>query len=662
MNKITNNIDNYYKLLFENNPVMQILFNQHSLQIIDANKAARDFFWDINYSCKGENITKIIPHDTLLLITKHIKNPAKEKSEKISINLEKEKNNFNFLLEIGFVFPGKDTDLLLSFTNNANYLSTTESKLRITENNFPDHMHNINDVGKNLNTLIFQVGRSGKIIAVEGHGLDKINLNDSLVIGSSIFETCRNYPDFIHFAKRSLQGENILSSLELGGIVFEIIITPLKYADGNIIGAVGFVTDITDRKRTKEALELSEAKYTTLVENTSDIMFSYDAKGVFTYMSNSVTRFGYQVDEIIGKNVMDFIYEEDREYVYKEIRNSLSGLKGQVPRIFRIKLKDNTYIVVEEIGKTILNESGNVVQITGILRDISDRKKNLELAKKIEQNNLLLREAREYDKLKTEFFANISHEFRTPLSVIMATLQLFKLIIKKNCSNCEESEKFDSYFYTIKQNCYRLTRLVNNLIDITRIDSDFYAINLQNNNIVKIIENIVLSISQYVENKGLTIDLIKEEDIIITACDPDKVERIILNLISNAIKFNSEGGNITIKIKKVDSDIQISVIDTGIGIPPDKLNIIFERFRQIDKSLTRNNEGSGIGLSLVKSLVEMHEGKICVESKYGYGSKFIINLPQKHVNNKESHELNYDKKREVQIEKIHIEFSDIYMK
>lgn len=654
MNKVTKNIDSYYKLLFENNPVMQILVNRDSLLIIDANKAARDFFQDIGYSCNGKSIAKIMPQDTMLLITKNINNLDMAKSGKVSINLEKGKEKFNLSLEISFIFPGQTTDLLFSFTITTYYLSTAESKLEAIDNNLSECVHNT--------TFIFQVDKIGRIITFKRYGIDKISLTDRLVIGSSVFEVFSNYSNFIHFVERSLSGENILSSIELSGIAFEIIITPLKDDDGYIIGAVGYVTDITDRKTMEHALELSQAKYRILIENTSDIMFSYDAKGVFTYMSNSVNRFGYQVDEIIGKNVMSFIHEEDREYVYKEISNSLSGLKGQVPRIFRIKLKDNSYIVVEEIGESILDELGKVVMITGILRDISDRKKNLELTQKIEQNNLLLREAKEYDKLKTEFFANISHEFRTPLSVIMATLQLFKLIAKKSCNNCEQTEKFNGYFYTIKQNCYRLTRLVNNLIDITRIDSDFYVISLQNDNIVKIIENIVLSISEFVQNKGLTIELIKEDDVIITACDPDKVERIMLNLISNAIKFNLEGGKIIVKIKRVDNDIQISVIDTGIGIPPDKLNIIFERFRQIDKSLTRNSEGSGIGLSLVKSLVEMHEGKIYVESKYGCGSKFIINLPQRYVNNKEIHENDYDKKREVQIEKIHIEFSDIYMK
>lgn len=654
MNNRTKDIDNNYRLLFENNPVMQILINRYTLQVNDANRAARDFFWDMDYNCKGYSMAEILPPDTLNSITKYLENSVELKNKELLITFEKGKVNFNFIIEIGFISSEDDSDLLLVFISANKNLSASKSQPGTKENGIPEYM--------NLNTFIFQVDKSGQVLTAKGHGLDKINLSSKLLTGSSIFEGLKDYPNVINFVERSINGEYILLSLELSEVVFETVITPIKDVNGHIIGAAGFLADITDRKKTEKALELSEAKYRTLVENTSDIMFSYDSTGIFTYISTSVNRFGYQVDEVVGQNVMDFIYEEDREYVYKEIRNSLSGLKGHVPRVFRIKLKDFSYIVVEEIGKSIMNESGQVVLITGILRDISDRKKNMELTQKIEQNNLLLREAREYDKLKTEFFANISHEFRTPLSVIMATLQLFKLTIKKDCLDCSQTEKFINFFYTIRQNCYRLTRLINNLIDITRIDSNFYAISLQNNNIVKIIENIVLSISEYVENKGLTIDLTKEADEIITACDPDKIERIILNLISNAIKFNSEGGKIKIEISRVNDNIQISVIDTGIGIPPDKLNMIFERFRQIDKSLTRSNEGSGIGLSLVKSLVEMHDGKICVESKYGNGSKFIITLPWKQVTDKESHEVGYDKKREVQIEKIHVEFSDIYMK
>ena len=167
----------------------------------------------------------------------------------------------------------------------------------------------------------------------------------------------------------------------------------------------------------------------------------------------------------------------------------------------------------------------------------------------------------------------------------------------------------------IKQNCYRFTKLVNNIIDVSKIESGFLKLNLSNENIVNIIENIVQSVSDYIKVKGLNIvfDTNTEEKII--ACDPDKVERIIINLISNAIKFTNASGSIFVNIIDKGDTVEISVKDTGIGMDKKHLNNIFKRFHQVDKSLSRNTEGSGIGLSLVRSIVKLHGGKISAESK-----------------------------------------------
>jgi two-component system CheB/CheR fusion protein len=174
-----------------------------------------------------------------------------------------------------------------------------------------------------------------------------------------------------------------------------------------------------------------------------------------------------------------------------------------------------------------------------------------------------------------------------------------------------------------------------------------------------VIENITLSVSEYIKSKG--IELIFDTDVEerIIACDLDSFERIMLNLLSNAIKFTKEGGIINVDIVDRETTILISVKDTGIGIRKDKLEIIFDRFRQVDQSLTRNNEGSGIGLSLVKSLVEMNGGKISVQSEYGYGSKFIIEMPVRMA--QEDNAIEYEENiQKDNVEKIHIEFADIY--
>ena len=190
------------------------------------------------------------------------------------------------------------------------------------------------------------------------------------------------------------------------------------------------------------------------------------------------------------------------------------------------------------------------------------------------------------------------------------------------------------------------------------MNSGFFSVNLSNVNIVDVTENIVQSISEYINGKDISIifDTNTEEKII--ACDPEKIERIILNLISNAIKFTNKDGCIFVNLIDKGDTVEIDVKDTGIGIKEKYLNNIFGKFEQVDKSLSRNAEGSGIGLSLVKSIVEMHDGKISVESKVGEGSIFKIELPVKTIEKTEV--IEQSKSTNNKIEMINIEFSDIY--
>ena len=259
-------------------------------------------------------------------------------------------------------------------------------------------------------------------------------------------------------------------------------------------------------------------------------------------------------------------------------------------------------------------------------------------------------------KLQEEFLANISHELKTPLNVIFATVQLFNMY----CNNGSLDEKKNSiikYIDSIKQNSYRLSKLINNIVDLSKIEAGFFELNLSNNNIVEVVEEIVMSVTNFTESKGLNIifDTDTEEKII--ACDPEKIERIVLNLISNAIKFSDEGDEIFVDVKDKNEFVEISVKDNGIGIEDKDLDMIFDRFKQVDKSLSRNAEGTGIGLSLVKSIVELHGGSINVESEFGKGSKFTVILPFRKV---VQENMIYSSKIRNKNENIQVELSDIY--
>lgn len=268
-----------------------------------------------------------------------------------------------------------------------------------------------------------------------------------------------------------------------------------------------------------------------------------------------------------------------------------------------------------------------------------------------------IRVIKEVENIRNQFFANISHEFKTPINIIFSCVQLLE---KKLDNHKELVETYKKYDGTIKQNCYRMLRLINNLVDITKLDSGYMKVNFKNCDIVNLVEEITLSIVPYVDNKdiGVVFDTFIEE--LQIKCDPDSIERIMLNLLSNAVKFTQNGGNILVCMDADDDWVVIKVVDDGIGINSDVKNAIFERFVQGDKSLNREKEGSGIGLALVKSLVELHGGFVCLEENTERGSEFIVKLPNVKMEEIQREDVNMDVDSKPIVEKINIEFSDIY--
>lgn len=354
---------------------------------------------------------------------------------------------------------------------------------------------------------------------------------------------------------------------------------------------------------------------------------------------------GWSEEELTLSEWSNFVHEDDVFKVLAYIRNSniKNGIKGLE---LRFKCKDESYRWIENNCRYV--EESEVYILTA--RDITEKKQIME-------EKIAYEKAIELESIKSQFFSNISHEFKTPLNIILATMQVINKNIENKSIISIKGANLDRYMNSIKQNCYRLLRLVNNIIDISKIDYGYYDIELGNYNIVSVVEDITMSVLEYVNNKGieLVFDTEVEEEII--ACDPDKIERIILNLLSNAIKYTEADGKISVNIYSDKENVYITVSDTGIGIPEEKINNIFERYEQIDNKLTRNFNGSGIGLSLVRSLVEMHEGRVWVESKVNEGSKFIISLPKKTVATENVKSVDLTKSK---VEKCSIEFSDIY--
>ncbi|SHE88109.1 PAS domain-containing sensor histidine kinase [Caloramator proteoclasticus] len=341
---------------------------------------------------------------------------------------------------------------------------------------------------------------------------------------------------------------------------------------------------------------------------------------------------GYDIDY---KNLLSLVEDIDVNELNKTFYNSINK---RIPSYTRVKVKslDDEEVTLLFHPLSYFNKNLCLcLMLSSTNKNIADDMKSIiDNLYKNEQN-------------RSEFYANLAHELRTPLNVILASMQMLNYINQDTSAN--------KYMQIMKQNCLRLLRLINNLIDATKIDANFLNLNLNNYNIVNIVENIVQSVVDYAKTQGIDIIFDTDEEEVIVACDPDKIERIVLNLLSNAIKFTPQGGNIIVYVKTLNEYVKVSVKDTGCGIPKEKIETIFDRYRQIENNCKKC--GSGIGLSLVKSLTELHGGFVEVESVEGEGSTFSFAIPIKTIDTVGETEVF---EHNMNVEKIEVEFSDIY--
>ena len=416
-----------------------------------------------------------------------------------------------------------------------------------------------------------------------------------------------------------------------------------------------FKIEEIDMKKLSEKLyyELKKNRETEdelegFLSTAADCMTIVDNSGYFKKINVGwKTNLNWSVEDFEGKSWYNMVHPDDIEELKEKFRQAKKT--GEVVRtVGRFKSKKEKWFWIAT--SSVYDDNREVFINTS--KDITEEKK-------IEKERLKYEKLKELESLRDDFFANISHEFKTPLNIILSLIQLMDLSIKEKVAKVEPEEKFERYIEEIKQNSFRLLRLSNNIIDMTKIDSGLYSLHKTNCNIVNLLDGIVDSISEYVKDRGIELIFDPACEEVITACDKEKVQRIILNLISNSIKYGESKGKILISLNVENNCVVIGVKDNGIGIPKENLGTIFEKFKQVDSTFTRKVEGSGIGLSLVKSLVEMHDGDIYIESEEGKGTNVVFYLPIIVLDN-------VDEKEIIQGEQLEecrgwkVEFADIY--
>ncbi|MEG0855316.1 MAG: HAMP domain-containing sensor histidine kinase [Terrisporobacter sp.] len=306
-------------------------------------------------------------------------------------------------------------------------------------------------------------------------------------------------------------------------------------------------------------------------------------------------------------------------------------------------------IIKNDLDKMTVDCSVQLIETIGEEKEIAISCMDISagISKELELEKLKV-----YTKERTEFMSNISHELRTPVNIFYSTIQLLDKLGSKD--NVDFKLLYNKYRKTLQVNCKRMLRLINNVVDISKIETGLLKCKFDNYNLVAVVEDVALSVINYASLKSIKIEFDTNDEESISNCDPALLERAMLNLLSNAIKFSPQYSTINIDILVNEDWTEINIRDEGIGISKEDKQAIFERFVQADKSLTRENEGSGIGLSIVKSIIDLHDGYISVESEYGVGSIFKILLPNRHIDNKDC------KIYDINDYNTELELSDIY--
>ncbi|CUO85467.1 PAS domain-containing sensor histidine kinase [Clostridium disporicum] len=407
------------------------------------------------------------------------------------------------------------------------------------------------------------------------------------------------------------------------------------YSNGEVIGIIGIFESVIGKLE-----KIYDGGIMTKIVNDSleHIIFK-DMNGVYLDCNDSFLKdLKLKREDVIGKSSSNIYGLSEIEASIQ--KSDLEVIKEKKRKIYNEEITiDGQVREFEVIKEPFWDSYKNLVGIIVTGRDVTHR--------------------REIEKMQQEFFANISHELRTPLNLIFGSLQLIKSVEKEVL---EKRNSLNKYIDIIDQNSKRLLKLVDNLIDSTRMKCGYYEYNPKNYDIVSFVENISMSVADFAKQNN--IDLIFDTDVEekIMAFDLEKLERIMLNLLSNSIKYNKAQGQIEVLLNDCNDTFVIRVKDTGVGIPSDKLMYIFERFRQVENRFNKSTKGSGIGLSLVKDLIEIQGGTIEVKSELGVGSEFIIKLPVKILSddsnidkvyfNNDYHDL---------VKRMNIEFSDIYI-
>lgn len=400
--------------------------------------------------------------------------------------------------------------------------------------------------------------------------------------------------------------------------------TPVRNAAGDVVAAVAAFWDITARKRAREALRDSEEHFRVLVESAHDYaIFMLDSHGNVVSWNQGAERVtGFPERDILGQSASIVFTPEDRAagIPEQEMRAAANSERALDER-WHLR-KDGTRFWASGVMTAARDAHGNIRGYVKIMRDQTDRKSvDAQLQEALLSAQQLRARAEGANRAKDEFISTVSHELRTPLNTIRLWSRMF-ISGTVQGRDLTEGAKF------IDRAALAQQQLIDDLLDVSRMATGQLRLTLRDTRLIHAVENAIESVRPLAEGRRIALSARLSPDVATVRVDPDRIQQVVWNLLANAVKFTPDGGQVDVEMRRENGTVEIRVKDTGIGIRPEFLPSVFDRFRQGDASTTRRYAGIGLGLAIAKQLVELHNGTIVAHSDgEGRGATFTVYLP-----------------------------------
>jgi len=484
-----------------------------------------------------------------------------------------------------------------------------------------------------VSDIIFEISTDETLVFLNDTWMSVTGFDVEQSIGRNLFdlfyyqdqeEQKKNFAQLVKGAKRPYRAYTRLRTSDGTFRAVELTMSMIRQDENKDLRVVGTITDVEERRRAERALSEAEKKYRAIVENAAAGIYQVTPEGQFLSGNPAMAKiWGFEHPEEILRDVINvnrqlYVNPTEREDVLRQIIETKSPMYAE----FEIRKKDESVIWAAENIRPVYDDEGNLIYFEGSIEDIDQRKKA----------EIALKEAKIESDLanrsKSEFLTNMSHELRTPLNSIIG----FSDIIKSQAFGEIAQSEYVEYAQNINESGNGLLKIINEILDVSRIDAGERALNETHINVSELVSSTLMLLNAKFETANMEIHnrVINPELAIIG--EAQAIKQIMINLLSNAMKFNKDNGVITLDSEvDVKGRFRLSITDTGVGLTEDEIKKALSPFGQINSELSRDQSGTGLGLTLVKSLMRLHGGKLDLVSQKGVGTTATLVFPESRV-------------------------------